>query len=587
MTKSKFVAWPLEEGGRVFPQDDPPRRPARGWELCAARGEYVTFQLGVRTDASLKDVAVTMGPLRRGAKTIPAEAVQIRWVGLVPVPQEAFDPTGAERPELIPGWYPDPLLEQPPWTGSKPPRSAAVHMTLRVPDRTAPGAYRGVVTISCQGKPCARLPVNLEVWPFAMPKKPSFHVTNWFHADCVTKWHRCEPWSERHWKLLDLYAASMAAYRQDTISTPALIGNFHNSDRMTLVDATRAKDGAYRFDFRRLEQWVKLFDRHGFKYFELWHLAAQAHGKTAPRFAVYDERKGKLVWHEKLVVLGPEYRKLVGAFLRELSAWLDRRGLSDRFLLHVFDEPRKETWPHYAKVSAFFRENAPKLKHIDAISTSGIITEFGADIDIPVPLTTHLEDDVYYRQRAGAGKQPVWWYTCCGPAGRYANRFVCQPLIATRILPWQAFVHGISGYLHWGYNFWHRCYQQESGWPGISDYADHALLNPYREHPPRWAVGDAAIVYPHPRWWEEHGPIGSLRYEALRAGLQDYELLRMLRGAADHPRTPALGAKARRLLKTVSGPLAGSLTEFTRDGAALGKARREIGRCVAANTGPE
>jgi hypothetical protein len=74
-----------------------------------------------------------------------------------------------------------------------------------------------------------------------------------------------------------------------------------------------------------------------------------------------------------------------------------------------------------------------------------------------------------------------------------------------------------------------------------------------------------------------------LRYEAFRAGMQDYELLRMLKQAADKPRTPAIGAQARRLLKTVHGPLAGSLTEFTRDGKRLALARLEIGRCIAAN----
>jgi hypothetical protein len=584
MAAARVEVWAVEEGGRVFPQDPPPRGGAGELALCAAQGEYVCFQVGLRAEAALKEVTAELSPLRGpgGAELAGAET---RWVGLVPVPQDAFDPAGAERPDLVPGWYPDPLLETPPWSGANPPRSAAVHMTLRVPRGTPAGRYRGRVRVTLAGAVRATLPVSLEVWPFAIPRRPTFHVTNWFQSDCVTKWHRCEAWSERHWRLLELYAATMEDYRQDTITTPTFIGNFHNSDPMCLVGTTRAADGSYRFDFRRLERWVRLFDRHGFRYFEMWHLAAQAHGRTAPRFAVRDEKTGRVVWHEEMRVLGREYRAVVGAFLRALSRWLDRRGLSDRFLLHVYDEPKRETWAHYAAVSAFFRENAPKLKHIDAISASDLITQFGADIDIPVPLTTHLEKDEYYRARARDGRKPVWWYTCCGPGGRYANRFVCQPLITTRILPWQAFVLGIGGYLHWGYNFWHRCYQHESGWPGISDYADHTLVNPYREHPPRWAVGDAAIVYPHPRWWEEHGPVSSLRYEAMRAGLQDYELLRLLRGVAARPRTAAVGGRARALLRLASGPLAGSLTEFTRDGVRLARARREIGRCIAGNRG--
>jgi len=98
-------------------------------------------------------------------------------------------------------------------------------------------------------------------------------------------------------------------------------------------------------------------------------------------------------------------------------------------------------------------------------------------------------------------------------------------------------------------------------------------------------VGDAAIVYPHPRWWEERGPISSLRYEAHRAGLQDYEMLRMLQQVANHPRTAAIGARARELLATARGPLAGSLTKFTRNGAWLLRVRRKIGDCIAENEG--
>jgi hypothetical protein len=623
VSTSTLSAWPVGALERTFPLDQPPRDAARkakaGWQLCAAGGEYVTFQIGLRTDVKLADVEATVEPLRGPKGEIPSEAFQVRWVGLVPVPHDAFSMSGAERPEYVPGWYPDPLTEQPPWNGSNPPRAAGMHLTFFVPPKTAAGVYRGRVTVRVKGKSQACMPVTLEVWPFAIPRRPSFHVTNWFQLDCVTKWHRCDPWSERHWRLLDLYAKEMAAHRQDVITTPTLIGNFHNSDPMTLVDAVREKDGSYRFDLRRLERWVKLFDAHGFRYFEMWHLAAQGHGKTAPPFGVYDTAKGKRVSYDKLAVTSPTYRQIVGAFLDEMSKWLDKRGLSDRFLLHVFDEPRKDQWPHYARLSAFYRQHAPKLKHIDAISTSELITQFGGDVDIPVPLTPHLADDAYYQQRArgktGSGPfcpedpngrlrnrrarandarrktdltrfPPVWWYTCCGPSERYANRFVFMPLICPRILQWQAFVLGISGYLHWGYNFWHRLGQNASGWPGINVYADHTLVNPYREHPARWGVGDACIVYPDPQWWLDKGPVSSLRYEAMREGLQDYELLRMLEDAVTAgagkggPSRAEVVRTGRRLLAQVRGPIAGSLTDFTRDPAVLLRAREDIGRTV-------
>lgn len=588
--ESTLAVWPLDGLTRVFPHDPPPRDAARratkGWSLALAGGEYRTCQLGLRSSGPLPEVEIAAGTLRKGKHALPDDALKARWVGLVPVSQDSFDPGWAERPEHVPGWYPDPLLEAPPWGGSNPSQSAAVHLTLRIDRDTPPGVYRGTVVVKSGGAEVS-VPLSVKVWSFNLPAKPNFYVTNWFQLDCITKWHRCEAWSKRHWELLELYAAEMAAHRQNVITTPTIMGNFHNSDPMTLVRVVRRKKGGYRFDFKRLGRWVELFDRHGFELYEMWHLASQATGATAPPFGVYDEATGKEVWYESMETDSDEYRELVAAFLSAISRWLDKRGLTDRFLLHVFDEPRRENWPRYAELSAFFREHAPGLRHIDAISTSDLITDYGAEIEVPVPLTPHLADDEYYQRRAQAGQEEVWWYTCCGPGGRFANRFVGMPLINTCMLHWQSFVYGISGYLHWGYNFWHRTKQNASGWPGINNYADHTLLNPYREHPWHWATGDACIVYPAPQWWEDAGPVSSLRYEAMREGLQDYEMLRMLDEIV-RTANPKRGSKkakalaqAKRLLARVRGPVAGSLTEFTRDADRLLRERRRLGECLA------
>jgi hypothetical protein len=591
-TDQAFAVWPVDELSRVFPHDVQPRSAwrltKRGWDLAAARGEYCSFQLGIRYAGDFHDIRVSAGSLLKGKCEIPATAIQVRWAGLVPVPLDGFHAVGAERPGLAPAWYPDPLHEDVPWQGAHGPQSAALYITLYVPPDTVPGHYHGNVVLHVPRQGHVRVPVNLDVWPFVLPERPTFYVTNWLQPDCITKWHRCEPWSERHWRILELYARDMAAHRQNVIATPTLIGNFHNSDPMTLVDATRRKDGTLQFDMRRLERWVELFDRHGFELFEMWHLLSQADGKYAPPFGLFDEGKGRRVWYDKLLSTGSTYRKLVGSFLTALSRWLDQRGLAKRFLLHVFDEPKRECWPHYAKMSAFFRQKAPKLRQMDAMSTSELITGFGADLDIPVPLTPHLGDDEYFRKRAREGRKPVWWYTCCGPCGRYANRFVSMPLINGRMLFWQSFVFGITGYLHWGFNFWHRIGQNASGWPGINGYADTMLLNPYREHPSRWPVGDACIVYPHQHWWEDHGPVGSLRWETMRAGLQDYEMLRMLDALVCRTKpkpgtgTAAVHNKANGLLAAVRGPIAGSLTDFTRDAKLLLGIRRKMGECISA-----
>ena len=96
------------------------------------------------------------------------------------------------------------------------------------------------------------------------------------------------------------------------------------------------------------------------------------------------------------------------------------------------------------------------------------------------------------------------------PQGEYANRFIEQPLLKTRLLHWINYRYGATGYLHWGYNHWRQ-----------EDPFTH--LTPAHGGPPYLPAGDSWIVYPG-----SDGPLGSIRFEAMRDGIVDHELLSML-----------------------------------------------------------
>ena len=93
------------------------------------------------------------------------------------------------------------------------------------------------------------------------------------------------------------------------------------------------------------------------------------------------------------------------------------------------------------------------------------------------------------------------------------NRLLDMPLIRTRLLHWGNYLYDLVGYLHWGFN------QYKPG------------QNPFEETCPAHGEGgttnlppgDTHIVYPGPE-----GPWGSVRLEAMGAGIEDYELLRLL-----------------------------------------------------------
>jgi len=131
-------------------------------------------------------------------------------------------------------------------------------------------------------------------------------------------------------------------------------------------------------------------------------------------------------------------------------------------------------------------------------------------MDVWVPQLNYLKDDfAHYQARQKAGEE-VWFYTCVFPQGEYANRFIEQPLVKTRLLHWINFRYGITGYLHWGYNHWTK---------------DDPVTHTTRPHggPPYLPAGDPWIVYPG-----KNGPLDSLRHEAMRDGVADYELLAQL-----------------------------------------------------------
>jgi hypothetical protein len=116
---------------------------------------------------------------------------------------------------------------------------------------------------------------------------------------------------------------------------------------------------------------------------------------------------------------------------------------------------------------------------------------------------------------------PHWVYFCCGPRGKWLNRFMDTPLTKVRMSGWMFYRLGAKGFLHWGYNYWHFMETERltdpftmstgGSWPGIPH-------------------GDPFVVYPGPE-----GPIDSIRWEVFAESLQDYAILQSAGIKPDDP----------------------------------------------------
>ena len=143
------------------------------------------------------------------------------------------------------------------------------------------------------------------------------------------------------------------------------------------------------------------------------------------------------------------------------------------------------------------------MKIIEAIEATG----FGNAIDVQVPKLNHLNLWLPHFQAMQREGRELWFYTCCHPLGRYPNRFLDQPLVKTRALHWLGYLYGLDGYLHWGLSYIAE---------GVDPYSEEGVSKGL-------PLGDRAIMYPG-----RDGPVGSLRWSAMRDGLEDYEYLWVL-----------------------------------------------------------
>lgn len=407
----------------------------------------------------------------------------------------------------------------------------AYYLCWHIPEEAAPGIYGGDVTLTVDGQTCV-IPVHIEVFKAVIPAQGRLHVANWFSSRNIAERHGLEPWSEAFWSMLEQYGLAMRRCRQT-----------HFMVNGSFIDVTALGDGRYAFDFSKAERLITLFLKLGFTHIEGGHVA------------------GRVNWEDPTFVLnavpGIQATSREGyAFLSQyLSAWrdwLEKKGWLSLLVQHVADEPIAPSAADYRILSGIVRKWLPGVPLIDAVIDTGVAG--AVDVWVPTNKEYELRREDYERYRSCG--DTLWFYTCWNPGGDYLNRFLDIPLLKTRYLHWGNAKYGLDGYLHWGFNYY------------FQNQDPFELTNPLLApdvHDRRVPAGDTHIVYPGP-----DGPLLSMRLEAMRAGVEDYELLRTLR---DHD--PELA-------EDILASCMKSFTEVDTDPAAFDRAYRRLLEAVSA-----
>ena len=419
-------AWSINPAVKVFHNTHKPADGKLRISVRMATGEYEEAQIVIRPDRDISTVSVRLRNLTAAnGIQFSASNVRYRFVGTTRILKSS---PVASLPDLLckpPAEVPDVLLEKA-RISVKEGYTQAIWFTFHTPKETPAGKYSGHFAVIADGMEL-RIPVELEVLPFEIPAKRHLFVSNWFNYKVFADTYRVGLWSDKFFDLIALYAKNMADHRINVLQAEAPYwgGPLDNTIDFYLNDKSELE-----CDFTKCDRLIDLMMNAGVKdrvefffnaTFESW-----AKPEVLLRKIWARPRKGG-----ELVELSPD--KGLRPYLQQLEQHLAQKGWLDRTMIHVSDEPIGKNFDSWIAASRFLHSAAPNLRRIEAVCTIG----FDDDLEVHVAkLNDYFTWQEYY-QNLGLQNKEIWFYTCNQPWGHeLPNRFLDQPLIYVRLLPW-------------------------------------------------------------------------------------------------------------------------------------------------------
>ncbi|MDR1525910.1 MAG: DUF4091 domain-containing protein [Tannerella sp.] len=466
-----------------------------------AKGETASFQLIVRSKYPISNLQVTAGDLISGSQRVSSSLKA--FTGYHPIGKYAPDPS---KDVLKPasGLFPDYLQEfeyiEVPAATNQP-----VWINYDIPHNAVPATYHAEVSISgkVQNKNFSiTRQLSTKVYPVTVPEQTLWLSNRMWVGDYqlrqMNNGMSVEPFSDHYWSLFKVLANKARDAGQNT---------YFFYSPLDYVQCS-VSGNTYSFDFSRFDLLVDFLIKEG----NLKRLEVGAFGERSGSTILIKFPLEGGTW-EQQPLSDARVQNFLSLFAPALYNHIKSKGWEGMYLQHLADEPGKGgQTTAYKQLAQFVKSRVPQLKIIEAIDPWGDIQAMNMlDVYVAQPGVCHT--DYSFLQSHQAAGNEVRMYTCMYPQGNYANRFFELPLIQTRLLHWINYKYKITGYLHWAFNF------RPSGYPNWKNHAAFTLGGGGGLLP----AGDAWLVYP------AYGTVYStVRYEAMRDGVKDYELLKLL-----------------------------------------------------------
>ncbi len=460
---------------KVFPKERPVELEARkGYEISLACNEYEGFQLIALAPKSraLQDVEATVGKFKLQTNTqiiLPENAVQAFPIGFVKTHPPAY------QTDYV-GWYPDPILEHLTKVNVKANEIQPFWVRVKTDRKTIPGIYSGTLTIKTANAGRVKIPLKITVWSFILPVKSKLKTaTSVYNSPLLPDRNK-------------VYDFLLERYRLNPFSIYS--GSAYGKPILPPVDDYK----------KRLKM--------GLNFIPMLYL-------KLPRQYLHSgsPKESKKKWAK----MPPEQKKHYPekgkkeclAYLDKLVPQFKKADIYDIAYCYGFDEAGPTEWPAIVDLCRAIKQKYPDLK----IITTAYDSSYGTRSILGEVITGWIPHDNMYNLKIAAkarktGKE-VWWYS---------TRFFidADQLWAIRSkMGEEGYKKGVDGFLYWTVTRWN-----DSNKVAIIQ-APYTNWNPmtFRGHN---GGGSFFCAAPNKRI------LPTLRAEAIRDGIEDYEYLYIL-----------------------------------------------------------
>ena len=553
--------WWCEADWKVSRDRQPPEKTAapKPITISAAKNDVEGFQYIIRADKAIAGLTGRVTELKGpDGVVIPKENVELLYVYYHFVHSKT-DETG-----LVGDW-PDalPPLNQP--IDIPAGKNQPIWINIKVPTDAAAGNYQGTFRLaSADGKIDVTVPYTLHVWNFALPKENHFETAYGYNAHQAAQYHNAVTDEDRR-KVSEMYLQSFSDHRI-SIYRPAPFDDFRVR-WLPQENPPRCEVNFSRYE-AEMDRVLEKFNFTNFTVPGQGLGGGTFHSRSVPSIAGFAEDT-------------PEYKAMIADYYSKLESFLVEKGWIDKAYIYWFDEPGHHDYEYVAEGTAKIQQYAPKIQRFMTLmmDNDGFMKALDAEntsINIWCSISNSFREELA-KQRVALGER-FWWYICTGPKAPYCTLFIDHPATELRVWHWQAWQRNIVGALVWESTYWNSTtafpnsfqnpYEDPMGYT-----VGYSVPSGTKVH---WGNGDGRFIYPPlsaavPGMEEGEPifdkPVSSIRWEMIREGVEDYEMLYLLRELLAQ-KGNQLSAEVRKSaveLLTVPESITKSMTEFTID----------------------